>query len=61
MGSYLFDKYQGNRCDICLRSRKCAKSEHDIILCSSSSYYKGPGDENLLSKEEKQELGIGKG
>lgn len=60
MSSYLFDKYRKDKCESCLRAGrrldKCSQTEHDIILCSSSSFYKGPDDENLLSEKEKQEL-----
>lgn len=57
MSSYLFEKYRKDRCADCLRSVKCEKTEHDIILCSQSAYYKGPLDKDLLSVEEQRCLG----
>lgn len=58
MSSYLFEKYLEERCVSCLRSMKCKKTEHDIILCAQSAYYKGPGDKDLLSEEEQKALGL---
>jgi len=58
MSNYLFDKFRQEKCKICLRAGKCPRMEHDIILCSSSSFYKGPEDVRFLSEEEKREFGI---
>lgn len=53
---FVFKQYREDKCKICLRSYKCDKTEQEIILCVQCAYYKGPGDEELLSEEEQREL-----
>ena len=55
-----FDKYLRERCDICLRRHQCLHGDWDedtiermLILCATSQHFKGPGDEYLLSQEER--------
>jgi len=56
MSSYVFDKYRKEKCEFCLRNVKCSRTEQDIILCSSASFYKGSQDAHLLTDEEIEEL-----
>ena len=53
---YLFDKYQKERCSICLRRSLCNQTEPSVLLCAAASFFKGPGDEGLLSEEERKEV-----
>ena len=56
--SYVFELYRKNRCANCVRSPVCGKVEQDLILCSLNSFFKGSGDWELLSAEERKRLGI---
>ncbi|MBA7559926.1 hypothetical protein ES708_01544 [subsurface metagenome] len=55
---YLFDKYQEDRCSICLRRSLCSQTEHSILLCAANTLFKGPENEDLLSEEEREKLKV---
>lgn len=51
-----FDRYVEDRCNFCIRTSICRKSEIGLILCACGAFYKGKEDEHMLELEERELL-----
>ena len=49
--SITFALYEDRWCSKCIRRLKCEQTKLDILLCSHNSFFKGPGDEDVIKND----------
>ena len=49
--SITFALYEDRWCSKCIRRSKCEQTKLDILLCSYNSFFKGPGQEDVIKND----------